>query len=341
MEKNLVVTNQEIGIMIPPEETLEFASRAARALKQVISLKPNPVIMNGEQYLEMEDWELCGQFYGYTVRTEDAMPVEIDGVKGAKAKALLISLRTGEVAGGAEAYCMRDEEKWNTRPKYEWQGEGDDRKRVKIGDEPVPWFQLASMAQTRAGAKAFRNRLSWVVVLAGYKTTPAEELTGTEGESHVTDTSQHWCAEHNIAFFKRGKMNAFGHPIKDAEGKDTGKWCHEPSVPKPVPETPQSTKKPVEAESKVEVPPEVERLGKQVTEKVEGEKASAAQRSKLFASSKKMGYSEADMRMVLESCYHKKNTIDLTKAEAEEWIAKVEAGATINAMGEWIDNIPN
>ena len=32
------------------------------------------------------------------------------------------------------------------------------------------------MAQTRAGAKAFRNILAWVVVLAGYKGTPAEEM---------------------------------------------------------------------------------------------------------------------------------------------------------------------
>jgi len=33
------------------------------------------------------------------------------------------------------------------------------------------------MAQTRAGAKALRNVLAWVAVLAGYKPTPAEEIT--------------------------------------------------------------------------------------------------------------------------------------------------------------------
>ena len=35
------------------------------------------------------------------------------------------------------------------------------------------------MAQTRAGAKALRNALAWVVVLAGYRPTPAEELPGS------------------------------------------------------------------------------------------------------------------------------------------------------------------
>jgi hypothetical protein len=47
-----------------------------------------------------------------------------------------------------------------------------------VGEVLVPWFQLASMAQTRAGAKALRNAFAWVVVLAGYQPTPAEEMDG-------------------------------------------------------------------------------------------------------------------------------------------------------------------
>ena len=183
MPDELVVSHQEVGITIHPEETIEMASIAAKALKRVVSFKPKPVILNGEQYLEFEDLQLLAQFYGYAVKTGDASLVDIDGVKGAKAHADLIDLKTGYVIGGAEAYCMRDEDKWNTRPKYEWQGEGTAARRVKIADEPVPWFQLASMAQTRAGAKALRNRLAWVVVLAGYKPTPAEEMT----ENTVSD----------------------------------------------------------------------------------------------------------------------------------------------------------
>ena len=228
----------EVGIILPPEIVLENARIAAKALGDVLSKKKKPVIMNGEQYLEFEDWQTCGQFYGYTVKTGDAILVEVDGVKGAKAHADLIDLKTGMYLGGAEAYCMRDEEHWNTRSKYEWQGEGDKRKRVKVGDEVVPWFQLASMAQTRAGAKALRNRLAWVVVLAGYKATPAEEMTeGTVSEAvkerRTADKSEHYCQKHGVNFFKKGKMQSFAHPVLDAEGKQTyddkGKpvWCHE------------------------------------------------------------------------------------------------------------------
>jgi len=94
--------------------------------------------------------------------------VEIFGIKGAKARAEVIDLRTGMVVGGAEAYCMRDEENWKEKP----------------------WFQLASMAQTRAGAKALRNVLAWVVVLAGYRPTPAEELTSSPSQAKARVTPQ-------------------------------------------------------------------------------------------------------------------------------------------------------
>jgi len=256
MTQELTVRQAEVGIFLPPEIVLENAKTAARALADVISNKKKPVIMNGEQYLEFEDWQTCGQFYGYTVKTGDAVPVEVDGVKGAKAHADLIDIKTGMYLGGAEAYCMRDEEKWNTRPKYEWQGEGDSRKRVKVGDEVVPWFQLASMAQTRAGAKAFRNRLAWVVVLAGYRPTPAEEMTeGTVVPSvqdrRTVDKSEHYCSEHDCNFFKKGKMKSYAHPIGE-----TSEWCHEHTKvvdvePEPIPEDTQSKSSPVEVEADV------------------------------------------------------------------------------------------
>ena len=229
----------EVGVFLQPEVVLENARIAAKALASVISQKPKPVMMNEEQYLEFDDWQLCGQFYGYTVKTGDAVPVEIDGVKGAKANADLIDFKTGAYVGGAEAYCMRDEEHWNTRPKYEWRGEGKDRKRVKVGDEVVPWFQLASMAQTRAGAKAFRNRLAWVVVLAGYRATPAEEMTESTvrpvvEEKRTVDTTEHYCQVHKINFFKSAKMRSYAHKI---EGTD--EWCNE-TEPKPSQIAPQS-----------------------------------------------------------------------------------------------------
>ncbi len=248
----------QIGIF-NPEAQIEMAIKASKALAKVIAQKKKPVIINGEQYLEFEDWQTLGQFDGVSVKTGDAEPVEIDGVKGAKAKAYLINTRTGEIVGGAEAYCMRDEEKWGTRPKYEYQ----DNKRIKVADEPVPWFQLASMAQTRAGSKALRNKEAWIAVLAGYKPTPAEEMTGNETRGQSL-TVEHWCTEHNTAFFMRGKMKSFAHPIGN-----TSEWCHEKKAgatsdqdKEPTPETsPDATMTAQEDQGKASPAPEVSQQG--------------------------------------------------------------------------------
>lgn len=147
---------QDTQLMEVPVATVARAKLAATALQGVIAQKPKPVVIKGEQYLEYEDWQLLGQFYGVAVQTGDAVPVDINGIRGARASAKLYDIHTGLLLGGvgAEAYCMEDEERWRQRP----------------------WHQLASMAQTRAGAKALRNRFAWVVVLAGYKPTPAEEI---------------------------------------------------------------------------------------------------------------------------------------------------------------------
>lgn len=188
----------------PPELVLAEAQEAAKALQRVLASKPDKVEMNGQQYLEFEDWQTLGRFYGITPKEEgDPEFVEFPGgVQGFKASA--VALHNGEVISRATAYCLTDEEKWRSRPKFAWmyatvsggwsaEDPGKDeivwepnpkkpgkqrpkKERRLVGEETVPLFQLASMAQTRANAKVYRNVLSWVVVLAGYKPTPAEEL---------------------------------------------------------------------------------------------------------------------------------------------------------------------
>lgn len=187
-----------------PDQVLEEARRAARALKDVIEAKKKKIIFNGEQYLEFEDWQTVGRFYGISPRIPESGTkyVEYGSVKGWEAFAEAVDVRSGRLISSAWAMCLDDEEKWCSRPKYDWQyvkksggfstadpgkdeliwEKGDDGKnrpkkeRRLVGEERVPLFQLRSMAQTRAASKALRNALAWVVVLAGYRPTPAEEL---------------------------------------------------------------------------------------------------------------------------------------------------------------------
>ena len=55
---------------------------------------------------------------------------------------------------------------------------------------------------------------------------------GKEGEERKPPG--HWCAKHKTPFFKKGNMKGYAHPIKDADGKDTGEWCNEEERPEPV-----------------------------------------------------------------------------------------------------------
>jgi len=59
--------------------------------------------------LEFEDWQTLGRFFNLTVKTGEALPVEINGIKGFKATAEVINNLNGNIVGGAEAYCFSDE----------------------------------------------------------------------------------------------------------------------------------------------------------------------------------------------------------------------------------------
>lgn len=203
----VVPAGTALAIERDPNRVLAEAHKAAAALQDVLKNKPKKVMMGGEQYLEFEDWQTLARFYGVTAKGDgDPEFVEIGPTRGFKASAVAIT-REGQIISRATAFCLSDEEKWGERPKYvygyvlkdggwsaedpgtdqmQWEPYTDPKtgqkknrpkkERRQVANEKVPLFQLSSMAQTRACAKALRNILSWVVVLAGYKATPAEEL---------------------------------------------------------------------------------------------------------------------------------------------------------------------
>lgn len=158
----LEIIQRDILITRAPQQVLDEAKLAAVALQDVISKKKRPVVMNGEQYLEFEDWQTLGRFYGVTAKIRGTAPVDYGEAHGFEAYADAVRA-DGMVISSAESMCMDDESNWKGKPAY----------------------QLRSMAQTRACAKVLRNVLAWVVVLAGYKTTPAEEMSGVEVNGHA------------------------------------------------------------------------------------------------------------------------------------------------------------
>ena len=150
---------------VDPEKEIEFATKSSKALTNVIKQSPGSVVeIQGHNYLKFEAWQTIARFYGASVGTESTKPIMVnDKIIGYDAKAVVYF--GGQVIGSAEASCMNDEKNW-------------------IGK---PMFQLKSMAQTRACSKALRNVFAWVVVLEGYKATPAEEMDGVKKDQNFNN----------------------------------------------------------------------------------------------------------------------------------------------------------
>ena len=210
-ENEMVEINQyDIQVARDPETVLKEAKTAATALMSVVSQKKDPVIFNHQLYLEFEDWQTVARFYGLTARVTRTTFLDFGGVKGFEASADAIRA-DGMIVSSADSMCLNDEDNWSTRSKYEYVN----GKRTKAGDVPVPLFQLRSMAQTRACAKALRNVLAWVVVLAGFKPNVAEEITGNEPSVQQSfQKPQLTAAAMNPAEFRKMKSKFAGRCSK-------------------------------------------------------------------------------------------------------------------------------
>ena len=98
------------------------------------------------------------------------------------------------------------------------------KEKVSAGEVAVPLFQLRSMAQTRACAKALRNVLAWVVVLAGYRPTPAEELDGKTTEEPQKKTEPAKTKTSNGAAKPSGETVSVGiESVVSKEGEKNNK----------------------------------------------------------------------------------------------------------------------
>lgn len=193
-EEKKIVEEKGIVIQAPqdlekPQKDTEFAHASAKLLVDIIKKNNWSKKLGGQsEHIQYEGWQTAGKYYGYLVKTYDAEYVEFGNTWGFKAKAVVVNENTGVEVGGAEAYCMNDEKNWGI-DKY---------------GKQKPKFQLASMAQTRAGSKALRQILGFVVALAGYNPSPLEEMIGEEHIESVNNNGngEYKASEKQINFIK-------------------------------------------------------------------------------------------------------------------------------------------
>lgn len=138
-----------------PVEIIRRASETADALAAVLRDRKLTTNIGGKDHVRVEGWTLLGTMLGVFPVVEWTRQVP-DGWE-ARVEARTLS---GQVVGAAEAECLRTERTWKGRDDY----------------------ALRSMAQTRAVSKALRGPLGFVVTLAGYEATPAEEMPSEASE---------------------------------------------------------------------------------------------------------------------------------------------------------------
>lgn len=225
-----VVDSNVIHLEKKPAEVMQEAAEASAALMSYVDQTNSFLQIGGKKHLYLEAWQLLGRYYGLSVKIVKTEAVNFGSVTGFLAAAELIHSTTGRVVSSAEAMCLNDESRWSMRTKYE-HGQ-------KVGEEPVPLFQLRSMAQTRACSKAYRNTLSWIVLMSkGYSPTPAEEMTGNE---HETETPKGGIERRIPSKYDNAKCGFCGqrHISKGDEiVLVDGKWGAEGCLAKPATET--------------------------------------------------------------------------------------------------------
>lgn len=150
-----------------PAEVVDNAVGVANVLKSVVQQRGLISRINNRDHPRVEAWQTLGSMTGvYAVKEwvrEIPWPNDTTGLEELRKRGLVFGYEAsfraqradGSVLGGGEAACKRTEKTWRDRDDY----------------------ALESMAQTRATSKALKAPLGFVMALAGYEATPAEEMS--------------------------------------------------------------------------------------------------------------------------------------------------------------------
>ena len=137
-------------------ETMHLAQDLARFIKE------NKLFhhIQGKAYVNVEGWQYAGARLGILPVIEELNRIPTDDTEVKyQAQVKLYNLKSQvdghpQTVGSGFAICSNRE---NGKRNYQE-------------------FAIASMAQTRAIGKAYRNILAWIIRAAGYEPTPAEEM---------------------------------------------------------------------------------------------------------------------------------------------------------------------
>jgi hypothetical protein len=161
--KSVTERRSEININSP-----QAVAQFAKELKKFIVEQKLYQNIQGKNYVLVEGWQFAGAALGLAAIPDNVTDLSNDKEVKYRAEARVLD-KNDRLVGFGVAVCS------NKEPKR------------KSADEYV----IASMAQTRAIGKAYRNKLAWLMKLAGYEATPAEEaspVTYEPAEPEIVET---------------------------------------------------------------------------------------------------------------------------------------------------------
>lgn len=145
-----------------PGDVITVATSVATPLAKLIDEKKLFKIISGKKFVYVEGWSTMGAMLGVVPRHVPELSKRKDDGEYEEAVEL-VRVSDGMVVGRAAHICGGETDRvWKPRAEY----------------------ARKSMAVTRATGKAFRLAFSWIMTLAGYAATPAEEMDEAEAEQH-------------------------------------------------------------------------------------------------------------------------------------------------------------
>lgn len=153
-KSEIAMRTEEVNLS-NPNDIMKFATD----LKELILQNKLCSVIQGKNYVNVEGWQIAGAFTGTYPYVEVVENLSQGNFYKYRAE-VSIRNKEGEKVGYGIAICT------NKEP----------------GKQNFQEYAVLSMAQTRAIGKAYRMQIGWLLKIAGYETTPAEEMDCVVGE---------------------------------------------------------------------------------------------------------------------------------------------------------------
>ena len=189
MAEKALSSKQDNFDLTKPTDIIDFANN----LKAIIVEKNLYANINGKNYPLVEGWQIAGAFTGTLPIVEKVEDLSVGNHYKYRAEVSLQD-KEGNKVGYGVAICSNKEK----------------------GKQRFDEYAVASMAQTRAVGKAYRMKLGWLLKIAGYETTPAEEMDAVIANKETDDE----VVEEEKSKFSKAQVAAAKIKLKVAKDLD-------------------------------------------------------------------------------------------------------------------------